>query len=205
MARCRLGGGARIRGAAPGGGADGDDLLAARAESPPRALDGLPQLSLEGLDEPDARALLSRAVPGRLDDRVRDRIIAETRGNPLALVELSRRMSPSERAGGFTPPASERPSESAGGGLPATRRRIARSDAATHAAGGRRAAWGRRAAMAGGRSTRPPTLARWLPRAKPGCWRSMTAFGSTTRWCAQRFTEPRRPTNDGASTTRWRR
>jgi hypothetical protein len=38
-----------------------------------RALDGLPQLSLEGLDEADARALLSRAVPGRLDDRVRDR------------------------------------------------------------------------------------------------------------------------------------
>ena len=70
-----------------------------------RALDGLPQLSLEGLDEPDARALLSRAVPGRLDDRVRDRIIAETRGNPLALVELSQRMTVSERAGGFAPPA----------------------------------------------------------------------------------------------------
>jgi DNA-binding CsgD family transcriptional regulator len=69
-----------------------------------RALDGLPQLSLEGLDEPDARALLSRAVPGRLDDRVRDRIIGETGGNPLALVELSQKMSPSERAGGFAPP-----------------------------------------------------------------------------------------------------
>ncbi len=70
-----------------------------------RALDGLPQLSLEGLDEPDAHALLSRAVPGRLDDRVRYRIIAETGGNPLALVELSQRMTPSERAGGFAPPA----------------------------------------------------------------------------------------------------
>ena len=53
----------------------------------------------------DARALLSSAVPGRLDDRVRDRIIAETGGNPLALVELSQRMSPAERAGGFAPPA----------------------------------------------------------------------------------------------------
>ena len=69
------------------------------------ALDGLPQLSLDGLDEPDARALLSRAVPGRLDDRVRDRIIAETGGNPLALMELSQRMSAAERAGGFAPPA----------------------------------------------------------------------------------------------------
>ena len=70
-----------------------------------RALDGLPELSLEGLDEPDARVLLSTAVPGRLDDRVRDRIIAETGGNPLALVELSQRMTAAERAGGFAPAA----------------------------------------------------------------------------------------------------
>ena len=70
-----------------------------------RALEGLPQLSLGGLDEPDARALLSRVVPGRLNDRVCDRIIAETGGNPLALMELSEGMSPSERAGGFAPPA----------------------------------------------------------------------------------------------------
>jgi DNA-binding CsgD family transcriptional regulator len=70
-----------------------------------RALDGVPQLVVEGLHDPDARALLSRVVPGPLDDRVRDRIIAETGANPLALVELSQRMSPSERAGGFAPPA----------------------------------------------------------------------------------------------------
>ena len=69
------------------------------------ALDGLAQLTLDGLDESDARALLTRVVPGRLDDRVRDRIIAETAGNPLALMELSQRMSPAERAGGFAPPA----------------------------------------------------------------------------------------------------
>ncbi|MBV8999279.1 MAG: AAA family ATPase [Solirubrobacterales bacterium] len=70
-----------------------------------RALDGLPELSVQGLDEPDARALLSRAAPGPLDDRIRDRIIAETEGNPLALIELSQTMSRSERAGGFAPPA----------------------------------------------------------------------------------------------------
>ena len=80
-------------------------IFSLREPTTTRALDGLPQLLLEGLDEPDARALLSSAVPGRLDDRVRDRIIAETGGNPLALVELSQRMSPSERAGGFAPPA----------------------------------------------------------------------------------------------------
>jgi DNA-binding CsgD family transcriptional regulator len=79
-------------------------ILSLREPTASRALDGLPQLMLDGLDEPDARALLSRAVPGRLDDRVRDRIIAETGGNPLALVELSQRMSPGERAGGFAPP-----------------------------------------------------------------------------------------------------
>jgi DNA-binding CsgD family transcriptional regulator len=87
-------------------------ICALREPAMTRALDGLPRLSLEGLDEPDARALLSRAVPGRLDDRVRDRIIAETGGNPLALVELSQSMSPAERARGFAPPAeSDLPSQ----------------------------------------------------------------------------------------------
>jgi DNA-binding CsgD family transcriptional regulator len=80
-------------------------IFSLREPTTTRALDGLPQLNLEGLDEPDARALLTRAVPGRLDDRVRDRIIAETGGNPLALLELSQSTSPAERAGGFAPPA----------------------------------------------------------------------------------------------------
>src|SRR3954469_581553 len=80
-------------------------MFSLREPTVTRAFDGLAQLTLEGLEESDARALLSRAVPGRLDDRVRDRIIAETGGNPLALVELSQRMSAGERAGGFVPPA----------------------------------------------------------------------------------------------------
>src|SRR5262249_43376562 len=63
--------------------------------------DGLPELLLRGLAEDDARALLMRAVTGRLDDRVRDRIIAETRGNPLALLDLPRNMSAAELGGGF--------------------------------------------------------------------------------------------------------
>jgi len=80
-------------------------VFAVREPITTQALDDLPQLPLAGLDEPDARALLSRAVPGRLDDRVRDRIIAETGGNPLALAELSQRMTAAERAGGFAPTA----------------------------------------------------------------------------------------------------
>ena len=64
--------------------------------------DGLPELLLRGLGAGGcARTLLVRAVPGRLDDRVRDRIIAETRGNPLALLDLPRSMSATELAGGF--------------------------------------------------------------------------------------------------------
>jgi DNA-binding CsgD family transcriptional regulator len=61
-------------------------------------------LALGGLDEEDARALLRTVIPGRLDERVRDRIVAETRGNPLALLELPRAMSAAELAGGFALP-----------------------------------------------------------------------------------------------------
>ena len=76
-------------------------VLAIREPSTGREFEGLPELRLAGLDDEDARALLARAIPGRLDDQVRDRIVAETRGNPLALVELPRSMSAAELAGGF--------------------------------------------------------------------------------------------------------
>ncbi|REF94943.1 regulatory LuxR family protein [Asanoa ferruginea] len=49
---------------------------------------GLPELVVTGLDDPDARALLASAAPGLRDERVRDRILAEARGNPLAILEL---------------------------------------------------------------------------------------------------------------------
>ena len=82
-------------------------IIALREPATTTALDGLPQLMLTGLDEPDARALLSRVVPGRIHEGVRDRIIGETRGNPLALQELSHRMTPAELAGGYAPAASD--------------------------------------------------------------------------------------------------
>ena len=63
--------------------------------------DGLPDLRLGGLAQEDARTLLMSAVPGRIDDRVRDRIVAETRGNPLALLDLPRSLSAAELTGGF--------------------------------------------------------------------------------------------------------
>ena len=62
---------------------------------------GLDELVLPGLGEDDARALLETVLTGPLDDRVRDRLVAETCGNPLALLELPRGLTPAEMAGGF--------------------------------------------------------------------------------------------------------
>jgi DNA-binding CsgD family transcriptional regulator len=67
-------------------------------------LAGLPELVVGGLPDDDARALLTSALPGLLDEHVRDQIVAETRGNPLALLELPRGLTPGELAGGFRLP-----------------------------------------------------------------------------------------------------
>src|SRR5262245_31285592 len=64
-------------------------------------LRGLPELVVCGLDGADARELLESVMRGPLDARVRDRIVAETRGNPLALLELARGRTAAELAGGF--------------------------------------------------------------------------------------------------------
>ncbi|MEA2466155.1 MAG: hypothetical protein QOJ57_281, partial [Thermoleophilaceae bacterium] len=64
-------------------------------------LGGLPELVVGGLREEDARALLDSVLAGRLDPRIRDQIVSETRGNPLALLELPRGVTPAELAGGF--------------------------------------------------------------------------------------------------------
>lgn len=66
-----------------------------------RQLTGLPTLPVTGLADPDARALLAAEVGVPLDDDVRDRIVAEARGNPLALLELPRVVGPVGLAGGF--------------------------------------------------------------------------------------------------------
>ena len=64
-------------------------------------LDGLDGLRVGGLRDGDAQALLASVLAGPLDERVRDRIVAETHGNPLALLELPRDRTPDELAGGF--------------------------------------------------------------------------------------------------------
>ncbi|GAA0222206.1 LuxR family transcriptional regulator [Cryptosporangium japonicum] len=63
---------------------------------------GLPGLAVPGLNTDDARTLLNQVLPGRIDARVRDRLLAEAGGNPLALHELPSALSPTEIAGGYT-------------------------------------------------------------------------------------------------------
>src|SRR4051794_6221487 len=65
------------------------------------SLVGFAELYVEPLGHRDARALLDSVLPGRLDERVLERIVAETRGNPLALLELPRGLTPAQLAGGF--------------------------------------------------------------------------------------------------------
>jgi DNA-binding CsgD family transcriptional regulator len=81
--------------------ADGIGLLfGARAASPGlTALDGLPTRHLGGLEPAAARALLATTIPGALNARVAARIIAETGGNPLALLELAGQLTPDQLAG----------------------------------------------------------------------------------------------------------
>ncbi len=71
------------------------------ARIPGDELDGVPELEVKGLRDADARGLLESVLAGPLDDRIRDRIVSEARGNPLALVELPRDTTPAELAGGF--------------------------------------------------------------------------------------------------------
>src|SRR5205085_1540681 len=76
-------------------------VFAVREPSNSSELAGLPELVVEGLADHDARLLLASVMQGQLDPQVRDRIIAETDGNPLALLELPRGLTPAELAGGF--------------------------------------------------------------------------------------------------------
>jgi hypothetical protein len=78
-------------------------VFAAREVDP--TLGGLRSLEVKPLRHRDARALLDFVLPARIDEPVLERIVVETRGNPLALVELPRGLTPTELAGGFGLPA----------------------------------------------------------------------------------------------------
>jgi hypothetical protein len=75
-------------------------LVFAARDGVPKALGGLPDMAIKGLSDGDARELLDSILLGRMDERVRDRIVVETRGIPLALLEVPRNVSAAELAGG---------------------------------------------------------------------------------------------------------
>jgi DNA-binding CsgD family transcriptional regulator len=119
-----LGFAARRLGAAPVG-------LVFATRAPGAELAGLPELEIDGLPEEDARALLDSALAGPLDEQVRDLIVAETRGNPTALLEVPEGLSPAQLAGGFGLPLAGSPPGRAGrafdrrlAALPAETRRL---------------------------------------------------------------------------------
>ena len=93
----------------PAGGPDTAGLggLTGRGRPP-----GLAELSVHGLPDGDARELLGAAVPGLLGEQIRDRIVAETRGNPGALRELARGLTAGELAAGFGVPGEALPGRS---------------------------------------------------------------------------------------------
>lgn len=72
--------------------------------TPIDGISGLPAMAVGGLDDEDARELLESHFPGRLDSAVRDRIVAEARGNPLALLAITKDLSAVELAGGYQRP-----------------------------------------------------------------------------------------------------
>ncbi|MGI5135636.1 MULTISPECIES: hypothetical protein [unclassified Streptomyces] len=67
-------------------------------------LDGLPEMAIVGINDKDARSLIESAIGGGLDAQVRDCLVAEARGNPLALLALPRWLTPAQLAGGFNLP-----------------------------------------------------------------------------------------------------
>jgi DNA-binding CsgD family transcriptional regulator len=82
-------------------------VLLFATRKPGELLDGLPKLEVGPLGRVDSRALLESALPARLDEHVLDRIVLETRGNPLALLELPRGLTPAQLAGGFGLPVTK--------------------------------------------------------------------------------------------------
>jgi DNA-binding CsgD family transcriptional regulator len=140
-------------------------------------LAGLAELEVEGLRDEDARALLESALAGPLDARVRDLIIAETRGNPLALLELPRGLTPAELAGGFglpgATPLTGRIEDSFARqleALPAETRRLVRL-AATDPSGDRALIW-----RAAGRLAIP------IQAAGPAAEAGLVEFGARVRF-----------------------
>ena len=174
-------------------------VFAARVPGPDLA--GLPELEVRGLREGDARVLLDSVLAGPLDVRVRDLIVAETEGNPLALLELPRGLTQAELAGGFglpgAVPLAGRIEDSFGRqleALPEQTRRLVLL-AAADPSGDPALVW--RAAGRLGIPVQPPAAT------GPAWWSSARGCGSGIRWRVRRPTGRRRSRSGKRCTRRW--
>ncbi|GAA1368740.1 helix-turn-helix transcriptional regulator [Catellatospora chokoriensis] len=79
-------------------------IFAVREPAEPPVLPGLAEMTVSGISDTDARALLASVLRVPLDPQVRDRLVAEAHGNPLALLQVPRSLAPAEPAGGFWHP-----------------------------------------------------------------------------------------------------
>ena len=149
------------------------------------ALAGLPELHVEPLGHRDARALLESVLPAPLDERVLDRIVVETRGNPLALLELPRGLTPTQLAGGFGLPAAVPLSASIEESFTRRLARLPRRRA-TLAARWRRPIRSATRHSFGGRpsSSESPSRPR-KPSKRKACWSSVPEWSSVIRWFAR--------------------
>ena len=175
-------------------------LLATR--EPSQDFSRLPELVVKGLRDTDAHELLRSAIPGRLDDQVLDQFVAETGGNPLALLELPRGLTPGDwrAASGCQSRwdcliGSNRASSSASWPCRRTpadscwwRRRI--RQVIPRCCGG----------PPGRSASQGPC---WNPRRVRGSWTSALAWDFATRWCARRSTGRHRRWSGGRCTERW--
>ena len=165
-------------------------LFAAR--TPSEDLAELPQLVLDGLRDPDARALLDSVLTGPIYAQIRDRIVSEARGNPLALLELPRGVAQVELAGGFGLVGAVAVSPEYRGDLPSPARSASRRDAAADDARGGGPARRAVAGVASGPAARDRVRCGDASgRCRP-CSSSAHGCGSVTRWCARSPSDRRR-------------
>ncbi|MFC7109410.1 AAA family ATPase [Nonomuraea rubra] len=172
------------------------------AREPGKQFHGLADLEVRGLPKPESLALLRSVVPFRLDQRVRDRILAETNGNPLALLELPRGLSPAQLAGEFglveaqaVPTRIEDGFRRRLGALPAETRTLMLVAAAEPTGDPLLVL------RAAGRLGVPSSAAE--PARAEDCWSSGYGRGSGIRWCGRRCTRRPRCRSGGRRTRRW--